>query len=151
MRAVLSTVSRAQVSVGGEVVGSIGSPGLLALIGVGAQDADDAAATMARKIADLRLFPAPGRSWTDGPRNHSAVDVGAEILVVSQFTLMGATAKGRRPSWGAAAPGPQAEPVIEDIVAYLRARGLQVSTGKFGANMTVESTNEGPFTVIVDT
>lgn len=150
MKAVLSTVSSASVTVAGEVVGEVKGPALLALVGVGAQDSADAWRTVARKIAELRLFPAAGTGFDGGPRDASAEEVGASVLVVSQFTLMGATKKGRRPSWSAAAPGELAEPVIGRIVSDLRSRGLHVETGKFGANMCVESVNEGPYTVLVE-
>jgi D-tyrosyl-tRNA(Tyr) deacylase len=122
---------------------------LLALVGVGREDGPDAWRTVARKIADLRILPAPGAPW-DGVRDSGAADNGAEILVVSQFTLLGATARGRRPSWSPAAPGDVAEPVIDRIVADLRERGLRVETGVFGAQMSVSSVNDGPYTVLVE-
>ncbi|WP_026162182.1 D-aminoacyl-tRNA deacylase [Corynebacterium ulceribovis] len=143
MKAVLTRVSEASVTVDGQVVGQIdggSTGGILALVGVGRDDAPDAWETVARKIAELRIL--------DGET--AAVDVGAPVLVVSQFTLMGATAKGRRPSWSAAAPGDVAEPVIAKIVARLRERGLQVAEGQFGAMMSVHSVNQGPFTVLVE-
>ncbi|KAB3523400.1 D-tyrosyl-tRNA(Tyr) deacylase [Corynebacterium sp. zg254] len=149
MKAVISTVSHASVTVEGEVVGEVEGPALLALIGAGREDSPDAWETVARKIAELRLFPERDAPW-DEPRTHSALDVGAQILVVSQFTLMGATAKGRRPSWSAAAPGEVAEPIITNIIEALRARGLHVESGRFGAMMRVQSTNEGPYTVLVE-
>ena len=143
MKAVLTRVKSASVTVDGSVVGHVdgGDTGaILALVGVGREDAADAWETMARKIAELRIL--------DGEL--SAVDAGAQVLVVSQFTLMGATKKGRRPSWVDAAPGPEAEPVIEKIVENLRNRGLTVATGQFGAMMEVTSVNDGPFTVLVE-
>lgn len=143
MKAVLTRVTRASVSVDGDVVGSIDggdTGGILALVGVGRDDDPDAWATMARKIAELRIL--------DG--EVSAGDVGAPVLVVSQFTLLGATKKGRRPSWADAAPGEVAEPVIAKIVGELRSRGLRVAEGRFGALMDVESVNSGPFTVLVE-
>lgn len=143
MKAVLTRVKSASVTVDGSVVGHVdgGDTGaILALVGVGREDAADAWETMARKIAELRIL--------DGEL--SAVDAGAPVLVVSQFTLMGATKKGRRPSWVDAAPGPEAEPVIEKIVENLRNRGLTVATGQFGAMMEVTSVNDGPFTVLVE-
>ncbi|WP_448850906.1 D-aminoacyl-tRNA deacylase [Corynebacterium sp. 335C] len=143
MKAVLTRVTRARVTVDGEVVGAIDggeTGGVLALVGVGREDDPDAWRTMARKIAELRLL--------DGER--SAEEAGAPVLVVSQFTLMGATRKGRRPSWSAAAPGAEAEPVIDRIVEELRGRGLEVATGRFGAMMQVESVNDGPFTLLVE-
>lgn len=147
MRAVLTRVSEATVTVDGETVGAITSPetgGLLALIGVSREDMDDwqpRAEKMARKIAELRIL--------DG--EVSVIDAGAPVLVVSQFTLYGRTAKGRRPSWADAAPGPEAEPVIAAMIANLRERGVSVETGQFGAKMRVSSVNEGPFTVLVET
>lgn len=143
MRAVLTRVSSASVTVDGEVVGAIDCPdtgGILALVGVGAEDSPDAWETVARKIAELRIL--------DGER--SVTDVGAPVLLVSQFTLMGRTAKGRRPSWSDAAPGDIAEPVIARIAEELRSRGITVEEGRFGAKMRVASVNEGPFTVIVE-
>lgn len=143
MKAVLTRVTEAAVSVDGEVVGSIDAPdtgGILALVGVGREDSDTAWETMVRKIAELRIL--------DGER--SATEAGAPILLVSQFTLMGRTAKGRRPSWSDAAPGPVAEPVMKKIAAGLRERGLHVEEGRFGAMMAVSSVNDGPFTVLVE-
>jgi len=143
MKAVLTRVTRAAVRVDDEIVGEIdggGTGGILALVGVGRDDDPDAWRTMARKIAELRIL--------DGEK--SASDVGAPVLVVSQFTLMGATRKGRRPSWTDAAPGDVAEPTIAKIVAELRERGLTVAEGRFGAMMGVESVNDGPFTVLVE-
>lgn len=156
MKAVVSTVGSASVLVGGEIVGEVEAVrdgvargALLALVGVGRDDDPEAWSTVARKIAELRLLPPVGESW-EARRDASAQDNGAEVLIVSQFTLMGATAKGRRPSWSAAAPGKDAERVIEKIVGELRARGLRVETGRFGAMMDVRSTNLGPYTVIVE-
>ncbi|AEQ06768.1 D-tyrosyl-tRNA(Tyr) deacylase [Corynebacterium pseudotuberculosis] len=143
MRAVLIRVSSASVSVDGHIVGSIDAPntgGVLALVGVGRNDAPDAWKTMARKIAELRIL--------EGEKSVS--DANAPVLLVSQFTLMGATAKGRRPSWVEAAPGKEAEPIIEKIAAALKQRGIHVEEGQFGATMEVASVNQGPFTVIVD-
>lgn len=148
MKAVVSTVSEATVRVDGDVVGHVDGPALMVLLGVGVDDAPDAWETMVRKIAELRLLP-EGDDY-ESPRNVSAEDAGAPVLVVSQFTLMGATKKGRRPSWSAAAPGPDAEAVIQKVVSGLRDRGLRVETGKFGAMMQVSSVNEGPFTVLVE-
>lgn len=140
MRAVLQRVTRASVTVEGEVVGSIG-PGLLALVAATHDDGPADVATMARKIAELRILP----------EETSVADSGAAVLVVSQFTLYGSTRKGRRPSWVAAAPGEVAEPLVDAVVADLRGRGIEVATGRFGAQMEVELVNDGPFTVIVDT
>lgn len=143
MKAVLTRVTSASVTVDGETVGAIVCPdtgGILALVGIGRDDADDAWKTMARKIAELRIL--------DGEL--SATDAGAPVLLVSQFTLMGRTAKGRRPSWSDAAPGDRTAPVIDAIAADLRTRGLTVKTGRFGAHMEVASVNDGPFTVLVE-
>lgn len=143
MRAVLTRVTSASVTVDGEVVGAIDCPatgGILALVGVGRNDSEGAWEVVARKIAELRIL--------DGERSVS--DAGAPVLLVSQFTLMGRTAKGRRPSWADAAPGEVAEPVIERIGDALRGRGITVETGRFGAMMQVSSVNDGPFTVIVE-
>ncbi|OLR94919.1 D-aminoacyl-tRNA deacylase [Actinokineospora bangkokensis] len=146
MRAVVSRVTRASVSVAGEVVGAIDEPGLLVLLGVHADDAENAAdaaakcAEMSRKIHELRLLRG----------EESCADTGAPILVVSQFTLYGDTRKGRRPSWSAAARPEVAEPLVAAVVADLTARGARVRTGRFGAEMAVESVNDGPFTVLVE-
>ena len=143
MKAVLTRVTSASVTVNGETVGEIDCPdtgGILALVGVGRDDAPDAWKTVARKIAELRIL--------DGER--SAEDVGAPVLLVSQFTLMGRTTKGRRPSWSDAAPGEDAAPVVEAIADQLRSRGIHVEEGRFGAHMRVSSVNDGPFTVIVE-
>lgn len=140
MRAVIQRVTRASVSVGSEVVGAIDGPGLMVLLGVARCDGPQQAAVVARKIAELRIL--------DGEA--SAQDAGAPVLVVSQFTLYGDTRKGRRPSWAHAAPGPEAEPLVEAVVADLRGRGLRVETGRFGAMMEVSLVNDGPFTVLVE-
>ncbi|GMA24590.1 D-aminoacyl-tRNA deacylase [Luteimicrobium album] len=140
MRAVVQRVTRASVTVEGETVGAIDEPGLLVLVGVTHDDTREQAATLARKVAGLRIL-----------RDElSAADAGAPVLVVSQFTLYGDTHKGRRPSWVAAAPGPVAEPLVDAVVADLRAAGVHVETGRFGAMMQVELVNDGPFTLVVD-
>ena len=131
MRTVLQRVSSAQVVVDGEVVGAIG-PGLVALVGVTHDDGPAEVATTARKIAGLRLFP-PG----DEGGERSVLEVGGEVLVVSQFTLYADVRKGRRPSWNAAAPGPVAEPLVHAVAEALRAEGVGVATGRFGADMEV--------------
>ncbi|QFG69547.1 D-aminoacyl-tRNA deacylase [Ornithinimicrobium pratense] len=141
MRAVLQRVIRASVSVEGEVVGAIDRPGLLALVAATHDDGPSDVATMARKIAELRILP----------EERSVAEAEGAVLVVSQFTLYGSTRKGRRPSWTAAAPGEVAEPLVDAVVADLRGRGIEVATGVFGAMMQVELVNDGPFTVIVDT
>ena len=139
MKAILTRVSEASVTVDGEVVGSI-TNGVLALVGIGRDDAPDAWQTMVRKIAELRILP--------GERSVS--EVGAPVLLVSQFTLLGRTAKGRRPSWSDAAPGEVAKIVMEKIAAGLRERGIVVEEGRFGAMMSVASVNEGPVTLLVE-
>ncbi|MDK3256464.1 D-aminoacyl-tRNA deacylase [Blastococcus capsensis] len=143
MRAVVSRVSTAAVTVEGIIVAEIGA-GLLSLVGVGHEDDEATARAMARKIHELRIFPGP-----DGAV--SAADLGLPVLVVSQFTLYADTRKGRRPSWQAAAPGEVAEPLVEEVVAALRRRGATVATGIFGAAMSVSSVNEGPMTLLLET
>ncbi len=140
MRAVLQRVARACVTVDGQVVGSVEGEGLLALVGVTHDDGPEQVDRLARKIAELRLLR----------DERSVVDAGAAVLVVSQFTLYGDARKGRRPSWSAAAPGPVAEPLVEAVCAALRARGVQVETGVFGADMAVELVNDGPVTLLLD-
>ncbi|MFI5956916.1 D-aminoacyl-tRNA deacylase [Cryptosporangium sp. NPDC051539] len=139
MRAVIQTVLSASVTVGDEVVGEI-SDGLLVLVGVARTDTDAEAALLARKVHELRIL--------DGER--SASDVGAPLLVVSQFTLYADTRKGRRPSWQAAAPAEQAEPLVDAVVAALRERGAKVETGRFRAHMLVASVNVGPQTILLE-
>ncbi|MEO3925811.1 D-aminoacyl-tRNA deacylase [Micromonosporaceae bacterium B7E4] len=139
MRAVVQTVSRASVTVDGEVVGAV-SDGLLVLLGVTHSDTRVTAETMARKVHELRIL--------DDER--SAADAGAPLLVVSQFTLYGDARKGRRPSWGAAAPAELAEPLVTAFVEALRLRGAKVCTGRFRAHMLVESVNVGPRTVLLE-
>jgi D-tyrosyl-tRNA(Tyr) deacylase len=140
VRAVVQRVAAASVSVDGAVVGEIG-PGLLVLVGVTHDDTAARADALARKVWELRILA--------GER--SAADVGAPVLVVSQFTLYGDTRKGRRPSWSAAAPGPVAEPLVEAVVTALRGRGATVATGVFGAQMQVSLVIDGPVTVLVET
>ena len=141
MRAVLQRVTRASVSVDGKVVGAIDRPGLVALVGVTHDDGPGQVELMARKIAELRILR----------DEQSVTDAGAPVLVVSQFTLHADTRKGRRPSWSAAAPGPVAEPVIADLVEALRARGIEVAQGRFGAMMEVSLVGDGPVTLVIDT
>ena len=143
MRAVVQRVSRASVSVGGQVVGAIEEPGLTALVGVTHDDTPEKAARLAAKLWGLRVF--------DGENGEaSCSDLGAPLLVISQFTLYGDTRKGRRPSWLAAAPGPVAEPLVDEVVAALRKAGARVETGVFGADMAVSLVNDGPITLIID-
>jgi D-tyrosyl-tRNA(Tyr) deacylase len=138
MKAVVQTVTRASVTVDGEVVGAIGA-GLLVLVGVTHADTPEIAHVLARKVHELRILD----------EERSAADTGAEILVVSQFTLYADTRKGRRPSWSAAAPAEAAEPLVTEFAGALRSRGARVATGRFRAHMQVESVNDGPRTVIL--
>jgi D-tyrosyl-tRNA(Tyr) deacylase len=144
MRAVVQRVQRASVTVGDEVVGRIGA-GLCALVGVTHDDDEAGAAKLADKLWHLRVL-----DDDDGVMNVAAADVGAPLLVVSQFTLYGDTSKGRRPSWLAAARPEQAEPLVDALVARLRALGATVETGRFRADMAVELVNDGPVTLILE-
>lgn len=130
--------------VGGEVVGEIG-PGLCVLLGVSRDDGEAEAAALAGKVARLRIF-----ENEDGKFDRSLLDVGGAALVVSQFTLIADTRKGNRPSFAAAAPPEQAEPLYERFAAELRALGVSVGTGVFGARMEVELVNDGPVTIVLD-
>ncbi|CAM2972563.1 D-aminoacyl-tRNA deacylase [Saccharomonospora xinjiangensis] len=140
MRAVVARVTEASVTVDGDVVGAIDEPGLLVLLGVHADDTEEQADTMARKLHELRLLR----------DEQSCATTGAPLLVVSQFTLYGDTRRGRRPSWTAAARPGHAEPIVDAVVRRLRERGARVATGRFGAMMSVHSVNDGPFTVLVE-
>ncbi len=140
MRAVVQRVSEASVVVDGETVGRVDGPGLCVLVGVTHDDTPETAARLARKLWSLRVLP----------DEKSCSDVGAPLLVISQFTLYGDARKGRRPTWNAAAPGPVAEPLVDEVVARLRALGAEVATGRFGADMKVSLTNDGPFTVVLE-
>lgn len=154
MRAVLQRVNRAAVRVddgaGPVVVGEITRPGLLALVGATHDDGPAEVSTIARKIAELRLFE--GQTADGGGRGQEAsvTDLGAPVLVVSQFTLYADVRKGRRPSWNGAAPGPVAQPLVEAVVDELRRRGLEVATGSFGAHMTIDMEADGPVTILVE-
>lgn len=140
MRAVVTRVTSASVTVDDEVVGAIEEPGLLVLLGVTGTDGPTEATTMARKLHELRLLR----------DEQSCATAGAPLLVVSQFTLYGDTRKGRRPSWIAAARPEHAAPLVDAVVTELRTRGARVETGRFGAMMAVASVNDGPFTLIVE-
>jgi len=140
VRAVVQRASEASVSVDGEAVARLERPGLVVLVGVTHDDTVDHARRLAAKVHDLRIL--------DGER--SAADIDAPLLVVSQFTLYADTAKGRRPSWSAAAPAELAEPLVEEVVAELRRRGATVGTGRFGAHMHVHLVNDGPVTLVID-
>jgi D-tyrosyl-tRNA(Tyr) deacylase len=145
VRAVVQRVLEAAVTVDGdELVGAIG-PGLCVLVGVTHADGDADAEWIARKVWNLRVFDDDA-----GVMNRSASDIGAEILVVSQFTLYGDTAAGRRPSWSAAARPAHAEPLVEHVVSALRGLGATVATGRFRAAMRVSLVNDGPVTVLLD-
>ena len=140
MRAVLQRATRASVTVEGEVVGAIDRPGLVALVAATHDDGPSQVEAMARKIAELRIL--------DGER--SVQDTGAQVLVISQFTLYADVRKGRRPSWNGAAPAPVAEPLVQHVVDALRERGITVATGRFGAHMRVGLTNDGPVTILLE-
>jgi D-aminoacyl-tRNA deacylase len=144
VRAVVQRVSRARVSVDGEVIGAIGA-GLCVLVGVTHRDQPAAAQRLAEKLWRLRILDDDA-----GVMNRSAADAGAELLVVSQFTLYGDTGRGRRPSWVAAARPEQAEPLVDEVVSELRRLGAAVATGRFGAEMAVELVNDGPVTVLLE-
>ena len=145
VRAVVQRVSSARVRVAGAVVGEIGG-GLCALVGVASGDGEASAARMADKLAGLRLF-----DDDNGTMNRSVLDSGGSVLVVSQFTLYGDTSRGRRPSWSAAAPAEEAEPLVGAVADGLRRHGLAVASGRFRAAMELELVNDGPVTVIVET
>ncbi|SCK50371.1 D-tyrosyl-tRNA(Tyr) deacylase [Streptomyces sp. WMMB 714] len=148
MRAVVQRVNGASVVVEADppdgtapaTVGEITGEGLCVLVGVTHEDTDATAARLAAKLWSLRIL--------DGEKSCS--DVGAPLLVVSQFTLYGDARKGRRPTWNAAAPGDVAEPLVDEVVAQLRKLGAEVATGRFGAKMRVSLTNDGPFTVLLE-
>jgi D-tyrosyl-tRNA(Tyr) deacylase len=140
MRAVVQRVLEASVEVDGKVVGEIVDPGLLVYLGVTHSDGPEETAWMARKIWDLRILR----------DERSASDVGAPVLVVSQFTLYGDARKGRRPTWQAAAPGELSEPVYESFCAALEGLGATVARGRFGADMAVRYVNDGPVTIILE-
>ena len=140
MRAVVQRVASASVTVDGEVVGRLRTAGLLVYLGVTHTDDPDDASWMARKIWTLRILADEA----------SASDVGAPVLVVSQFTLYGDARKGRRPTWEAAAPGPVSEPLYDAVCTALTALGAHVERGVFGAQMEVSSVNDGPFTVLLE-
>ena len=144
MRALVQRVARAEVSIEGKVVGSIGA-GLCAFVGVTHGDDGTAAARLAEKLWHLRVF-----DDDDGNIGASVSDGSRQVLVVSQFTLYGDTRKGRRPSWIDAARPEQAEPLVEAVVSALRSLGATVATGLFGADMQVSLTNDGPVTLMLE-
>jgi len=143
------------VSVEGTVVGSFEGPGIVLLVGVTHDDDESRAQALADRVYGLRIFE--HRHATDlaclppsAPREVSARDLGLPVLVISQFTLYASTKKGRRPTWDAAAPGPVAEPLVESVAQALRDLGAPVHTGRFGADMQVTFTNDGPVTIVLD-
>ena len=137
----MQRVSRASVTVAGEVVGTVDGPGLVLLVGITHDDTPEQAAWLARKVAGLRIMRA----------ETSVADLGAPVLVVSQFTLYGDARKGRRPTWQNAAPGPIAEPIYEGVCTELASLGLPVEKGVFGADMQVSIVNDGPVTIWLET
>ncbi len=144
MRGVVQRVARAEVRVEGRTVGSIG-PGMLVFVGVGQGDTAEQADRLAGKLARLRIFVDD-----EGRMNRSVLDIGGEVLVVSQFTLLADTSRGNRPSFlGAAAPD-VAEPLVERVAEGLRAAGLRVAMGEFGAHMEVDLVNDGPVTIVLE-
>ncbi|NHZ70836.1 MAG: D-tyrosyl-tRNA(Tyr) deacylase [Proteobacteria bacterium] len=144
MRAVVQRVSEASVTVGGETIGRIDG-GLMVLVGVEHDDTTNEAQALAGKLATMRVFPD-----ANDKMNLSLEEVQLSILVVSQFTLAADVSKGRRPSFTSAAAPELAEPLVDELVATLRGRGLSVATGKFGAMMEVSLTNAGPVTFVLD-
>ena len=144
MRAVVSRVAWARVVADGELTGEIG-PGLLVLVGVTHADTEADAAWLAAKVAGLRVF-----DDDQGTMNRSLLEVGGSALVVSQFTLYGDARRGRRPSYVAAAPPEHAAPLVESVAKSLAGEGVPVATGRFGADMRVESAGDGPVTILLD-
>jgi D-tyrosyl-tRNA(Tyr) deacylase len=146
MRAVLQRASHGRVLVDGEVVGQLEpAPGIVALVGVGPDDTEAQALLLADKIAGLRIF-----ADADGKTNLSLSDVGGGALVISQFTLYADVRRGRRPGFTQAAPPDVARPLVERVMEELRARGVPVQGGRFGAHMQVELANDGPVTILLD-
>jgi D-tyrosyl-tRNA(Tyr) deacylase len=144
VKALVQRVTGASVSVGGEVVGSI-SRGLVVLVGVAGGDGDKDIQYLARKMVNLRIFADKEEKF-----NLSALDIGGELLLVSQFTLLADTRKGRRPSFTEAAPPPQAEELFRQLVEQVKASGLRVATGRFQQYMQLEIHNDGPVTIMLD-
>jgi D-aminoacyl-tRNA deacylase len=145
VRALLQRSSGASVAVRGEVVGTI-EAGLVVLLGVGPADDETTADALARRIAELRIF-----RDAEGRTNSSLLDVGGGVLLISQFTLFADTRRGRRPGFTDAAPPDQAERLYERVATALRGLGVRVATGRFGAEMALTLTNDGPFTIWLDT
>ena len=155
MRAVIQRVNGASVSVDGQVVGEFSGPGLSVLAGISVDDVLEKCAVLADKIWKLRIFDAQelaesGFKVTDEKNEVSAADANLPILLISQFTLYADTAKGRRPTWQQAARGDQAEPLINELARALRDLGAHVETGKFGADMKITQTCDGPMTILLE-
>lgn len=144
MRALVQRVTNASVTVNGQRVASIG-PGLVVFLGVGRGDTLEDARYLAEKIAHLRVFPDAQQRF-----NRSTLEAGAQVLLVSQFTLYADTRRGRRPSFSDAAPPQEAQPLLEQLQFLLQEQGLPVATGQFGAHMLVELANDGPVTLLID-
>jgi len=144
MKVVLQRVSQAEVTVGGQSIGQI-DRGLVLLIGIGHNDEEEQARYLAEKCVNLRIF-----EDQEGKMNRSLLDVGGQILAISQFTLYGDTSKGRRPGFSDAAPPEKAEPLYERFVELLRDGGVKVETGRFGQHMLVRIHNDGPVTLILE-
>jgi D-tyrosyl-tRNA(Tyr) deacylase len=144
MRAVIQRVSKASVTVDGQVVGKIGR-GLLVLLGIGRGDEQNEAILLAEKITDIRIFPDQA-----GRFNRSLLDINGEVLAISQFTLYAETRRGRRPSFSDAAPPEIAAPLVDHFIEALRTRGLVVASGIFGAHMYIDLQNDGPVTIVLD-
>ena len=140
MRAVIQVANGAHVEVDDEVIGGFDGRGLVVLLGVTHSDDEAVAAKIATKIANLRILPG----------EESVLQAQAPVLLISQFTLYGDVRKGRRPGWTAAAPGAVSEPLYEEVAGVLRGLGVEVSTGKFGADMRVGLINQGPMTIWLD-
>jgi D-aminoacyl-tRNA deacylase len=140
MRCIVQRVTRASVTVDGEILGSFDEPGLVLLVGVTHTDTTVEAEALARKAFRLRIMAG----------EQSAEDLGAPVMVISQFTLYGDARKGRRPSWLAAAGGAVAEPLVEQVISTLRREGARVETGRFGADMAIDLVNDGPMTLVLD-
>jgi D-tyrosyl-tRNA(Tyr) deacylase len=145
VRAVVQRVSRAAIRTEGTLVAEMGA-GLLVLVGVAREDGSTQACDLAERLVHLRIFPD-----AQGRMNRSLLETGGTLGVVSQFTLMGDARKGRRPAFVAAAPGPQAEPLVQALVDAARRLGAPVVTGRFGAEMQIALQNEGPVTILLDT
>ncbi len=154
MKALVQRADGASVSIHGEVVGAFEGPGLVVFVGVTHSDDSSLAQRLANKVWGARLFDRDRLPDVcvppAGPAELSASDLGFPLLVISQFTLYANTAKGRRPTWDAAAPRAVAEPLVDEFVRALRATGATVATGRFGADMQVRLTNDGPITVLFE-